>query len=227
MSLEGKVAIITGSGGKGTGRAVARRFAQEGMAVVGQRYQPYGAETKTVELIEAAGGRAAFHPADMKNENHIHGLIAFAESTFGGLDIVVNNASQPDTMGLLTGLDDAMAVEILAPMRTTLAPRSHAAPRRRGHCNIASTSALGHGRKHSPWPAYDVGKMAQIRLTTTLACLRDQENIRVNAWFPGGLPRPAPSQYWESVSRQRNVARGVVPDTACFRWRKLPVRFCG
>ena len=34
MNLDGKVAIITGSGGKGTGRAVARRFAQEGMAVV-------------------------------------------------------------------------------------------------------------------------------------------------------------------------------------------------
>ena len=68
-------------------------------------------------LIEADGGRAAFHPADVKNENEINGLMAFAESTFGGLDILVNNASKPDTMGLLSGWMDAMAVEILAPMR--------------------------------------------------------------------------------------------------------------
>ena len=76
---------------------------------------------ETVALLEAGGGRAAFHRADVKNENDINGLIAFAESTFGGLDILVNNASKPDTMGLLTGWMDAMAVEILAPMRTTLA----------------------------------------------------------------------------------------------------------
>jgi NAD(P)-dependent dehydrogenase (short-subunit alcohol dehydrogenase family) len=85
---------------------------------------------ETVVLIEADRGRAAFHPADVKNENEINGLIAFAESTFGGLGILVNNASKPDTTGLLTGWMDAMAVEILAPMRTTLAAIE--AMRRRG-----------------------------------------------------------------------------------------------
>src|SRR5258708_12129713 len=97
-------------------------------------------------------------------------------------------------MGLLTGWMDAMAVEILAPMRATLAAIE--AMRRRGGgaiVNIGSTSALGHGHKHSPWPAYDVGKMAQIRLTTTLACLRDQENIRVNCLVPPWLAPPAPN----------------------------------
>src|SRR5258708_6597008 len=148
MNLDGKVAIITGSGGKGTGRAVARRFAQEGMAVVVSDINEAGGD-ETVALIEADRGRAAFHPAEVKNENEIHGLTAFAESTFGGLDILVNNASQPDTMGLLTGWMDAMAVEILAPMRSTLAAIE--AMRRRGGGairNIGSTSALGRAHQH-------------------------------------------------------------------------------
>jgi len=158
MNVNRKVAIITGSGGKGTGRAVARRFAQEGMAVVVSDTNETGG-CETVALFAADRGRAAFHPADVKNENEINPLIAFAESTFGGLDILVINASKPDTMGLLTGWMDAMAVEILAPMRSTLAAIE--AMRRRGGgaiVNIVSTSALGHGHKHSPWPAYDAGK---------------------------------------------------------------------
>jgi NAD(P)-dependent dehydrogenase (short-subunit alcohol dehydrogenase family) len=212
MNHDGKVAIITGSGGKGTGRAVARRFAQEGMAVVVSDINDAGGD-ETVALIEADRGRAAFHPADVKNENEINGLIAFAESAFGGLDILVNNASKPDTMGLLTGWMDAMAVEILAPMRSTLAAIE--AMRRRGGgaiVNIGSTSALGHGHKHSPWPAYDVGKMAQIRLTTTLAGLRDQENIRVNCLVPAWIASPGPKEYWESLTPQQRRERGV-PDT--------------
>ena len=70
MNLDGKVAIITGSGGKGTGRAVARRFAQEGMAVVVSDTNHTGGD-ETVALIAADRGRAAFHPADVKNENEI------------------------------------------------------------------------------------------------------------------------------------------------------------
>src|SRR5216683_1480543 len=132
---------------------------------------------------------------------------------FGGLDILVNNASKPDTMGLLTGWMDAMAVEILAPMRTTLA--AFEAMRRRGGgaiVNSGSTSALGHGHKHSPWPAYDVGKMAQIGLTTTLACLRDQENIRVNCLVPAWIASPGRKEYWESLTPEQRRERGV-PDT--------------
>jgi len=98
-------------------------------------------------------------------------------------------------------------------MRATLAAIE--AMRRRGGgaiVNIGSTSALGHGRKHSPWPAYDVGKMAQMRLTTTLACLRDRENIRVNCLVPAWVASPGPKEYWESLTPAQRRERGV-PDT--------------
>ncbi len=190
MNLDGRVAIVTGSGGGGTGRAAARRFAREGAAVVVSDVNDAGGQ-ETAALIEAEGGRAAFCHADVKFESDIRALIAFAESSFGGVDVLVNNTSNPDGLGFLTGWIDAVGIEILFPMHATLAAIE--AMRRRGGgaiVNIGSTSALGHGRKHSRWPAYDVGKMAQIRLTTTLACLRDQENIRVNCLVPGWIASP-------------------------------------
>jgi NAD(P)-dependent dehydrogenase (short-subunit alcohol dehydrogenase family) len=89
------------------------------------------------------------------------------------------------------------------------------AMRRRGGgaiVNIGSASALGHGRKHSPWPAYDVGKMAQMRLTTTLGRLRDSDNIRVNCLVPAWIASPGPKEYWESLTPEQRRERGV-PDT--------------
>ncbi len=212
MNLNAKVAIVTGSGGGGTGRAAARRFAREGAAVVVSDVNDAGGH-ETVALIDAEGGRSAFCHADVRNESDIKALIAFAESTFGGLDVLVNNASNPAGMGLLTGWMEAVAVEILGPMHATLAAIE--AMRRRGGgaiVNIGSTSAIGHGRNHSSWPAYDVSKMAQIRLTTTLACLRDRENIRVNCLVPAWIASPGPKEYWESLTPEQRRERGV-PDT--------------
>jgi len=212
MKLDGKVAIVTGSGGRGTGHAAARRFAREGAAIVVSDINDTGG-CETARLIEAAGGRAVFCHADVKSEDQIKKMVACAEATFGGLDILVNNASSPDGMGFLTGWMDGMGVEILGPMYATLAAIE--AMRRRGGgaiVNIASTSALGHGRKHSQWPAYDVGKMAQIRLTTTLAGLRDQGNIRVNCLVPAWIASPGPRDYWESLTPEERQKRGV-PDT--------------
>ena len=212
MSLQGKVAIVTGSGGGGTGRATARRFAREGASVVVSDVNDAGGR-ETAGLIEAEGGRAAFCHADVRIESSVRGLIGFAESTFGGLDFLVNNASSPDGMSYLTGWADAVASEILGPMHAILAAIE--AMRRRGGggiVNIGSTSALGHGRKHSPWPAYDAGKMAQMRLTTALAGLRDRENIRVNCLVPAWIASPGPKEYWESLTPEQRRERGV-PDT--------------
>jgi NAD(P)-dependent dehydrogenase (short-subunit alcohol dehydrogenase family) len=212
VNLIGKVTIVTGSGGAGTGRATARRFAREGSAVLVTDVNDAGGR-ETVARIEAEGGRAAYCRADVRMEPDIHALFAFAEATFGGVDILVNNASSPDGMGFLSGWMDAVSIEILGPMRTTLAAIE--AMRKRGGgaiVNIGSTSALGHGREHSFWPAYDVGKIAQMRLTTTLASLHERENIRVNCLVPAWISSPGPKEYWESLTPEQRRERGV-PDT--------------
>ncbi|HUA61325.1 MAG TPA: SDR family NAD(P)-dependent oxidoreductase [Verrucomicrobiae bacterium] len=212
MQLSGKVAIVTGSGGGGAGRATARRFAREGASVVVSDIN-YAGGQETVNLIRSEGGAAVFCLADVRSEENAQSLVSFAESGYGGLDILVNNASNPDGMGTLTGWAEAVSIEILAPMYTTLAAIE--AMRRRGGgaiVNIGSTSALGHGKKHSAWPAYDTGKMAQMRLTTALGRLKASDNIRVNCLVPAWIASPAPKAYWESLTPEQRKERGV-PET--------------
>ena len=212
MTLKDKVAIVTGSGGGGTGRATACRLAREGALVVVTDINQSGGH-ETVSRIESEGGLAAFCLADVANELQIRALFDFAESKFGGVDVLVNNASSPDGLGQLSGWVESIQTELLGPMRATLLAIE--AMRRRGGgaiVNIGSTSALGHGRKHSRWPSYDAGKMAVMRLTTTLAPLRDQENIRVNCLVPSWVASPGPKVYWESLTPEQRKELGV-PET--------------
>jgi len=88
--LEGKVALVTGSG-RGLGRACAAIFAREGASVVVIDLNPVdGAET--VALIEGAGGKAVFVEADVSKSADIQRMVRMAVEAFGGLDCAVNNA---------------------------------------------------------------------------------------------------------------------------------------
>jgi NAD(P)-dependent dehydrogenase (short-subunit alcohol dehydrogenase family) len=212
MDLQGKVAIVTGSGGGGCGRAVARRFARDGCSVViCDIDEPGGHET--MRLIEADGGRAAFCRADVAKESDIAGLIQFAEKTFGGLDILVNNASGPyGPQTLLEHWFEALQVDLLGAMHAI----QHAIPAMRKRSggaivNIGSTSAIGHGRKHSKSPAYDVAKMGMIRLTTTLAPLHGRDKIRVNCLVPAWIASPEVKGYVDSLTPQQR-REGNVPE---------------
>jgi len=87
MELKDKVVIVTGAGGIGSGRAIARRFAREGAAVVVSDIDDEGGR-ETVARIESESGYAAFFHADVRVENQVSGLVEFAEKTFGGLDVL-------------------------------------------------------------------------------------------------------------------------------------------
>jgi NAD(P)-dependent dehydrogenase (short-subunit alcohol dehydrogenase family) len=151
------------------------------------------------------------NPADAKLSRAFKALFDFAESRFGGIDVPVKNASSPDRRGQLTGWFESIQVELLGPMRATLLALE--AMRRRGGgaiVNLGSTFALGHGTKHSPWPSYDCGKMAIMRLTTTLAPLRDQENIRVNCLAPSWVASTGPQGVLGEPDAEQRKQRGVL-----------------
>ena len=94
MELAGKVAIVTGSGGEGSGRAEARRLAAEGCHVIVSDINEFGGQ-ETQRLIASAGGRAEFFRCDVSAQAQMARLVAFAEEKCGGLDILVSNASGP------------------------------------------------------------------------------------------------------------------------------------
>jgi NAD(P)-dependent dehydrogenase (short-subunit alcohol dehydrogenase family) len=202
MNLENKVAVVTGSGGEGSGRAEARRLAAEGCHVVVSDTNVTGGK-ETVGLIESVGGRAKFCQCDVNAKDDVKVLLAFAEKEVGGVDILVNNASgvhyQPnapieqwyetihgDLVSAIYGLEFGIA-----------------ALRKRGGgaiVNVSSTSALGHGKDHSPAPAYDTAKAGVLRLTTTLAGLSKTENIRVNCLVPAWIATPEVKTYWDALT---------------------------
>jgi NAD(P)-dependent dehydrogenase (short-subunit alcohol dehydrogenase family) len=210
MHLYEKVAIVTGAGGGGCGRVIARRLAKKGCRVVVSDLDESGAR-ETVRQIEAAGGRAVSVRCDVTQEAELKELFAAAEKAFGGVDIVVNNAGPGHGAGPLDEWMETIDATLLSAMRGTLLGIE--ALRRRGGgaiVNIGSTSALGHGRKHSPWPAYDVAKAGVMRLTTTLGWLKERENIRVNCFVPAWMASEEVAAYVNSLgSAQEREARGV------------------
>ncbi len=75
--------------------------------------------------------------------------------------------------------------------------------------NFSSTSALGHGQKHSPWPAYDIAKAAIIRLTTTMAWLQEKERIRINCIVPAWIASEEVKEFGEALTPQQRKELGA------------------
>jgi len=204
------VVVVTGAGGTGCGRAIAARFAAGGAAVVVSDINESGGH-ETVRVIEHAGGRAAFFRADARREPEARALVSFAEATFGGLHVLINNASAPRGGDRLEEWADALETDLLGAIYTT---RWAIEAMRRGGggavVNIASISALWHGRTTpGGLPGYDVAKAGMIRMTTRLASLAQTDQIRVNCLAPGWIATDGPRQYWESLTPSERAERGV------------------
>lgn len=117
--LTAKVAIVTGAGGGGQGRAVARHLASNGAAVVVSDIDEAGGLV-TVAQIRVSGGTAIFQRADAGDEEQVRRLIAFAEETFGGLDIMVSNAGPYFPGDRLERWAETMRINLLGSMYATL-----------------------------------------------------------------------------------------------------------
>jgi NAD(P)-dependent dehydrogenase (short-subunit alcohol dehydrogenase family) len=210
LETDVRVVVVTGAGGTGCGRAIAARFAARGAAAVVSDIDEAGGR-ETVRLIEQAGGQAAFFRADVRRESEVRALALFAETTFGGLHVLINNASAPRGSDKLEDWADALETDLLGAIYATR--WAIEAMRRSGGgavVNIASISALWHGRKTpGGLPGYDVAKAGMIRMTTRLASLAETDGVRVNCLAPGWIATDGPRQYWESLTPSERVERGV------------------
>src|SRR5262245_20558465 len=209
-SPDSRVVIVTGAGGKGCGRAIAARFAATGAVVVVSDIDDGGGR-ETVAAIERDHGRAAYHRADVRSRDDARELVAFAESAFGGVDVLVNNASALTDRPDIDDWIEPLETDLLGAMHMTRWTID--AMRRSGGgaiVNIASISALWHGRRTpGGFAGYDVAKAGLIRMTTRLAPLAETDSIRVNCLAPGWIATDGPRQYWESLTPEQRVERGV------------------
>lgn len=212
MDIAGKVAVVTGSGGAGSGRAIAKLFARNGAHVVVSDVDDEGGAA-TVDEITVEGGSALYQRADVRNEGDVAELIAFAQRSFGPLSVMVNNASgpgyRPDLP--LDFWDETIATELVGAMYGV----RHAivAMQTQGGgaiVNVSSTSALEFGRLRPVGsPAYDAAKAGILHFTMGLRFLTETSGIRVSCVVPHWIASPGPKEYYDSLMPEEREALGV------------------
>ncbi len=213
MRLQGKTAIITGSG-SGFGEGIAKTFAREGASVVVNDVNAAGGN-RVAEEIAAAGGTASFCAADVTSAEDVHSLIEHALAAYGGLDILVNNAGvahkRKPMLDVTEGeLDRILSVNVKGLFHTANAAIPVMRTRGGGAIvNIASTAAV-RPRPGLTW--YNASKGAVTTLTKSMAVELAEDNIRVNAVNPVAGETPLlPTFLGEDTPENREAFRQTVP----------------
>jgi 3-oxoacyl-[acyl-carrier protein] reductase len=195
--LEGKVAVITGSG-RGIGRATAVRFAQEGAAVVVNDVDPEPAE-ETAAAIKEAGSEVLVSTDNTVDLDQARQMMSKAAEAFGKIDILVNNAGITRDK-TFHNLDDELwdfvvDVNLKTAFHSTLAAMPHmrdAAKREMGeqghpayHRKINFTTSVAAMLGNAGQANYTAAKGAILALTKTLARELGPFRINVNCVAPG------------------------------------------
>lgn len=185
--LDGKVALITGAA-RGQGAAEAHRFAREGAKIV--ITDILDAEGK--ETARSIGEAAIYCRHDVRQEDSWAEVVATAQSTFGHLDVLVNNAGILLMMPMLeTSLDDYMRIVEVNQVSCFLGMKAVAEPMHRAGggsiVNVSSTAGLV-GTPNLI--AYTASKFAIRGMTKVAAVELGPLGIRVNSIHPGGVATP-------------------------------------
>lgn len=196
-SLEGKVALITGTGG-GQGRAAAILFAREGARVAGCDLKVEG-NRETASLVRDAGGEmTASEPVDLGDEDQARAWIAAAVEAFGGFDILYNNASAArfGPVGALATEDWRFTIrnELDLVFYACKHAWPHLVARGGGAIlNTASGVALT-GIEGMGTLAHAAAKGGVISMTRQLAAEGAPHGIRANVIVPGIVDSPATAE---------------------------------
>lgn len=195
MRLKDRVALITGAA-SGIGWHTARLFAREGARVVAVDIDMEGAQA-TVEKIHAdapAGDppRAVAVRADVSRDADVRAMVAEAESTFGKLDILFNNAGimHSDDGDAVSTTEDVWDVTMAVNLKGVFLGCKHGIPalqRAGGGAVINTASFVALMGAATPQIAYTASKGGVLSMTRELAVIHARENIRVNALCPGPL----------------------------------------
>ena len=190
-----RVVIVTGAAG-GIGGAIARRFADEGAAIVIADLKADAAQAAAKTIADASGGRAIGVGCDVGNEEAVEACVRAALDAFGRIDVIVNNAGLMTfkTLAEWTGDDwlKVLRVDLLGAAFFTKQAFLHMGVRDDGSrggaiVNIASVHAIETSANAAP---YSAAKAAMLSLTRTTSIEGRDVGIRSNAVMPGAIDTP-------------------------------------
>ncbi len=224
ISLEGKVAVVTGAG-RGLGRAYVELLAERGARVVvndlGTNVSGFGKDSRIAEevadLIRSRGGEAIANDSDVSTSQGGSDLIAMTIKHFGRIDLLVNNAgicgSQPFAGATLDDFDQYWRVHLGGPVNTVGAAWPHMVAQRHGKI-ILTTSVVGlFGMRGQA--TYAAAKSAVVGLMHILAIEGAEHGILVNTISPNGYTRMHPAAVadpaWLKQSEATRPVEAVAP----------------
>ncbi len=221
LSLKGKVAVITGAS-TGLGRAIAVLFARQGAKIVvgdvREETAPGNFDEEplltTAQLIEHGQGQAVFQACDVSQQAQMAALVQAARTSFGRLDIMVNNAGVwrgGRRMHEMTEdeLDSCWHVVVKGSwFGAQEAVKAFLAQGGGGSIiNIVSTAGL---RGHAYQAAYNIAKGAQANLTRVLGLEYGADGIRSNGICPS-FAKTAMSRHGFDSENAQEMVRRLIP----------------
>jgi NAD(P)-dependent dehydrogenase (short-subunit alcohol dehydrogenase family) len=187
MSLEGRVAIVTG-GGRGIGRAISEGLARDGAAVAVNYRRDKDAAEEAVAAITAAGGKAKAYAASVESWDEDQAMVEAVLRDFGHVDILVNNAGIASRGNSVHDTDPAEMERVVrthafgAFYMSKLVLPSMRQQSRGDIVMISSAATSSMGANGSP---YNMGKAALEALAQTLYKEERRHGIHVNIVAPG------------------------------------------
>lgn len=212
--LEGKVAVVTGAG-SGMGRAMVRRFVDEGARVIAADVS--GAQEETAA---GAGPDCVPCQADVSSSADVQRMIGLAVERFGRLDILCNNAGIQGPLALTADYDEDEWDRVIAVnLKGVFLGMKYAIPRMLetvGKGSIVNTSSMASIVAFPTLPAYSASKGGVSILTRLTAAEYAAQGIRVNAIAPGaidtGMTRGMPQEYLQAAVNGTLMGRIGTPE---------------
>lgn len=216
MELNGKVAIVTGSG-RGIGEGIALAFGREGANVIVMERNFENAQ-RVVKKIEAAGGRAMAFEADVTKKKTLDAMVAATVERFGAIDILVNNAGIESSPALTQDMteeqwDKVLGVNLKGVFLCCQAVLPQMIKQNSGRIiQIASTAAIRMTFFGSI--DYTASKHGVVGLSHHLAWEVADHHITVNTICPGGVLTPLMEEgttpEYRSMTAKRLIPLGRV-----------------
>ena len=199
FDLTGKVALITGAS-KGIGEAIARFFAAYGAKVVINSRKQEDLDI-VAKSIRDAGGECIGIAANAGDMMGCQALIEKVIATYGGLDILVNNAATNPVYGPILNseewaFDKIMSVNVKAPF--ALANLAHPYMKKQGGGSVINISSIAGLTPDAGLGLYSISKAAVNMLTKVQAKEWGKDGIRVNSICPGLIKTKFSEALWSN-----------------------------